>query len=423
MRSKKRIDFKSGVLLTLARKANFKCSVPRCKRPTVGPFPENEGAANLGVACHIFSASENGPRGWGDKEEDFISSEKNGIWCCQYHASLIDKNKGKDYPVSVLFAWKDLIEARTLKEMNDIPSPLGWIESIAFKSFSRPWKPQLKLSRYTLIYGKNGVGKTVLLEIAASISNSKYADRFNGTKILDNNQWVPVQFEAQIDYSTVDNFSKNLKMKIIDKRLYRTEDEKPYLLPPGDLEVIYCSLKDLRRNDDEDDIDFMMRILNVDKSALFSLADIGTKLLLPGRIEFVQATEYEEDEFGEEKEYAKYKENGDEFYELIFKSDDIPFDTSYNCLSGSEQGKLILDLLIIKSRVIAKQKLTLLLIEDLIYSFDKSNFQRLLEVLVEENFQVVVSMPPHLQEDLILKDELIDAKYLSQWKLEKIKKE
>lgn len=424
MGDKKRIDFKSGIPFILAKKANFKCSVPRCKTPTVGPFKENEGAVNLGVACHIYSASENGPRGWGGKTEDFISSEENGIWCCQYHASLIDKNEGKDYPVSVLFAWKKLIEARILKEMNDIPSPLGWIESIAFTSFlNRPIIPKLNLSRYTLIHGENGVGKTVLLEIAAAISNSKYADRFNGTQILDkNNQLVPAEFKAQVNYSTVDTFSKDLKMEIINKRLYRIENSQACLLSPGDLEVIYCSSKDLRRNDDEDDIDYMMRILNVDKSALFSLADIGTKTLLSGKIKFVHATEFDEDDFGEEKEYLKYKKNGEDYYELKFLSDNFPVDVSFKNLSSSEQGKLVLDLQIMKSREVAKQRLTLLLIEGLILTFDKYNFQKLLEILIKEDFQVVVSIPPYLYSEIISNDELIDVEYLYQWKLEGIGK-
>ena len=74
----------------------------------------------MGVACHIYSASENGPRGQGNKNSEFLGSEENGIWCCQYHANLIDKNNGVDYPVSTLFMWKKLAEARVLKEMNEV---------------------------------------------------------------------------------------------------------------------------------------------------------------------------------------------------------------------------------------------------------------------------------------------------------------
>ncbi|MCP4119332.1 MAG: hypothetical protein GY737_28840 [Desulfobacteraceae bacterium] len=90
-----RINFNRGVPEILYRKAGGKCSVPRCKKPTMGLFYESDGTVNMGVACHIYSAAENGPRGRGGKRAEFISSDKNGIWCCQYHASLIDKNKGE----------------------------------------------------------------------------------------------------------------------------------------------------------------------------------------------------------------------------------------------------------------------------------------------------------------------------------------
>lgn len=133
--AKKRLDFNKGVPDILYKQAGGRCSVPRCNNPTMGPYYDHEGAVNMGVACHIYSASENGPRGWGGKDPEFIKSEKNGIWCCQYHATLIDKKKGKDYPANVLFAWKKLAEARTLKNMNDTPSPLGWVESIEFTEF------------------------------------------------------------------------------------------------------------------------------------------------------------------------------------------------------------------------------------------------------------------------------------------------
>jgi len=40
----------------------------------MGPYFESERAVNMGVACHIYAASEDGPRGWGEKDEEFISS-------------------------------------------------------------------------------------------------------------------------------------------------------------------------------------------------------------------------------------------------------------------------------------------------------------------------------------------------------------
>ena len=194
---KSRIDFKSGVPETLFRSVNGHCSVPRCKKPTTGPFYELIDSVNMGVACHIYSAAKDGPRGQGGKYKEFIESAENGIWCCQYHAAIIDKKKGVDYPASTLFAWKKLAEARVRKQMSDIPSPLGWVESIEFLTphahgFATP---KILLSRYTILTGGNGRGKTALLEAAAAICNSKYFDRVSSSYSVVDGKKIGVKIE------------------------------------------------------------------------------------------------------------------------------------------------------------------------------------------------------------------------------------
>lgn len=391
----------------------------------MGPFHAKDEAVNMGVACHIYSASENGPRGQGNKNSEFLGSEENGIWCCQYHANLIDKNNGVDYPVSTLFMWKKLAEARVLKEMNDIPSPLGWVESINFTTFmNNHILPSIKLSRFTLLYGRNGTGKSSLLEFSASISNSKYSDRFINTKVKNNSEKYELAiFNAEVIYSTVDSFSKKISLKIENSILSRTENDKECLLPPGDLEIIFCSDIKGKQKENEDDIDFMMNILNVDKSALFALTKIGTKSLMAGKIKFEHAEEDDEDDY--EKTHKKYKENRDKYFELLFKRDNSNHYVSFNCLSTSEQAKLILDLQITKARETSKQRLTLLLIEELIYNFQEDSFKSLLSALEQEEFQTIVSIPQWMSSDIlnIEKDNisLKNLDYLEQWKLEILK--
>lgn len=403
--TKKKIDFKKDVIETIYRQAGGQCSVPRCKNPTMGPFNNIEGAVNMGMACHIYSASENGPRGWGTMDENFISSEKNGIWCCTYHGNLIDKRKGEDYSVSTLFKWKELAEARVLKKMNDKPSSLGWVESIEFLSFFKgKVLPKISLSRYTLIYGENATGKTSLLEICASITNSKYAWRFLKTK-----------FKAKIEYSTVDSFSKNILLSFDKNNLIREEDNVRCLLSPGDLEVIYMSRNDqIRFNDDEDDVDYLMRALNLDKSALYTLSEIGIKSIMPGEINFKPVLD-DEDEF-------KYKDNGEEYLELFFTPEGENESVSFKLLSDSEKGKLLLDLLISKARETSKQRLTILLIEDLINNLTSDNFKQLIKILEKEEYQIIVSIPPSAIEGVLdfRESEKIKLKEIddsNQWRL------
>jgi len=258
--------------------------------------------------------------------------------------------------------------------------------------------------------GKNGSGKTALLEAIASISNSKYTERFNNREI-----------SAKAFYSTVDSFSKELILNVLGEKLIRIENKITCLLPPGDLEVIYCDDKDKRIKEHEDDIDFMMRVLNIDKSSLYSLIDIGTKTLMAGKIQFVHGTYEEEDDYGDYKLYSKYKSNDEPYNELEFKHDNRDGFIPFNCLSSSEQSMLILDLQISKAREVAKQKLTLLLIENLAINFDKNNFENLLRILEQEDFQVIVSIPPYREDQILHKEQgkilLNDFDYLDQWRL------
>lgn len=420
----KRIDFKSGVPDLLYRQAGARCSVPRCPNPTMGPYYANEGAVNMGVASHIYSAAENGPRGRGGKDESFISSAANGIWCCQYHSVLIDKNKGKDYPAPMLFAWKELAEARVRKQMNDIPSPLGWVESIEFTKFVRHLTAlQIYLSRCTLLWAKNGAGKSSLIEIAASVSNSRHAERFAENNTMDDSgNKSPASFSAQITYSTVDALSKVIQLDISERRLVRREGANLCLLPPGDLEIVYCIDESRSRKAHEDDLDFLLRVLNLDKSAFLALASWCKGVLIPGEFKFKQADDDTDDSEESSTSQKKYKTDGKPYMELMFKKYPLNFFVQYTGLSTSEQDRIVLDLFIAKAREVAKQRLTVVLIDDLANSLDKNNFARLLTALASEPFQSLLTLPPRLDKDLLDYDKdqplLKDIDELRGWKLE-----
>lgn len=281
----KRINFRSGVPDILYKRAGGTCSVPRCKNPTMGPFCNDSEAVNLGVACHIYSAAKNGPRGYADKDPQFISSEKNGIWCCVHHAALIDKKNGKDYPAATLFAWKKLAEARTLKQMNDIPSPLGWISSIEFLKYENlKMPPKVDLSRRTFIFGRNCSGKSSLMEAAACISQSKYAERFRRSRIAPNLMEDTPDFKAKIIYSTVDTLSKEVTVEVTNGVPKRFDGGTQCLLPPGDISILYCSSYEQNHKYNEDDVDYLTRYLNIDQSSLIALLKNRNNSLFSGEI-------------------------------------------------------------------------------------------------------------------------------------------
>ena len=106
---------------------------------------------------------------------------------------------------------------------------------------------------------------------------------------------------------------------------------------------------------------------------------------------------------------------------MHFKKRSGDFFTSFNGLSGSEQDRLILDLLISKTREVSKQRLTVLVIEDFALSLDAANFENLLRCLTAEDFQVLVLLPPAREKDVLDVNNgertLQSLEYLSPWKL------
>jgi len=87
-------DFPERITRLAVECAGFKCSVPFCRKGTVGPGATPDASAKTGTACHIYSAFENGPRGSGGLSREERQSIENAIWCCASHGRLIDTNQG-----------------------------------------------------------------------------------------------------------------------------------------------------------------------------------------------------------------------------------------------------------------------------------------------------------------------------------------
>ena len=374
----------------------------------MGPSGSDE-SINTGVACHIYSAALNGPRGRGGKSNEFIESAENGIWCCDKHASLIDKNQGNDYPAETLFSWKALAEARTKKLLDDVPSPLGWVDKIEYLRFSNhATLPSIKLSRFSLIYSGNVSGKSALLEAAGAISNSLALERFSTS-----------QMHARITYSTVDSFSKDVELIVDNELIKRIENDTPCLLPPGDLEVIYLSERYQYHQEHEDDVDFFMRFLGIDKSTLYALINPGPYDLLSGTIKLDVVWDYDEEI---DTDIKLKKPDGTDYIGIYFKRDGVNSEyVNYKNLSKSESSRLILGLMLKKAKAISKQRLTFFIVDGMIYNYDKNNFRKLLEYLTTFDFQVAVVLPYSQETEVLDKTgsapRLQEHEYLKPWKL------
>jgi hypothetical protein len=413
----KRINFKTSVAKVIRERVDGKCSVPRCRNAIRGPAAKGTGSINLGMACHIYSAALGGPRGQGGKDKAFIASAENGLWCCQIHGNAIDKNGGEGYSPEQLFSWKALAEARAAKLITDAPSPLGWVDAIEVRRFPNAASlPKLELSRYTLVASVPESGQSSLLDLAGAVTQSTYAQRFIPAR--PTTSLAPI-VEARLTYTTVDALDRSVDVKVIGDDIRRAVEGKPCLLPPGDIQVIYATLSDLQARPHEDDVALLLRLLGVDRSALKAIANAIDLRVAPGLIQFRDGME--EDDHG--VLHPRRTPSGEKYVEVVCEI--RTGEVTLGGLSTSEQRGLILALLIAKAEQISQECLTLLIVEDLIVNFDSNKFKRLLEVLGQMPFQVLVAIPPARYSELVeMRDNVGTLKpnsELSSWHLRWLK--
>jgi hypothetical protein len=160
--------------------------------------------------------------------------------------------------------------------------------------------------------------------------------------------------------------------------------------------------------------------MSLDKSALLAVARLSNGVLMAGHFRFAYAEEDIEDETcGEPRK--RLKEDGSPYLELSFQKANSEFFTSYEGLSGSEKTRLVLDLFISKAREVAKERLTLLMLDDIVNTLDDGNFGYLLEALAKESFQSLVAVPPMKGKSFLIVDgvaaRLVDDIRFSEWRV------
>jgi len=178
-----RAEFSAQTRELVARRAGYRCSLPRCGRTTVGAGVQSHQSASIGVAAHIYSAVAGGPRGSGGLTLEELASPANAIWLCANHAALIDKNEGADYSPGTLLSYKQLHEARIARELEGACSRFGWIDSLAIRSsplFAEP--TNFELGKLSLLIGDNETGKTALCEWLAAAVDVSYLKRWRPIK-------------------------------------------------------------------------------------------------------------------------------------------------------------------------------------------------------------------------------------------------
>lgn len=104
-----RDNFSNAIKNTLARRVNYCCSNPNCRRQTSGPHTNADKTISIGVAAHLTAASAGGARYDKSLSNKQRRSIENGIWLCQNCTKLIDNNPQR-YNLEKLQGWKEMAE-------------------------------------------------------------------------------------------------------------------------------------------------------------------------------------------------------------------------------------------------------------------------------------------------------------------------
>jgi hypothetical protein len=258
-------DFSSQVRRILAGRAGYRCSVPHCRRGTIGPGARSDQISNTGSGCHIYSSSQRGPRGTGQLSAHDRARPENGFWACATHARLIDINDGEKYPASLLLSWKAMHEAWIARENGDVFSPFGWIHEIVVEEapvFAVPFT--LRFAKVTLVVGGNGLGKTALCEWIAGSTDPDRLRRWQwGTKRL--------RYRTRFYSPTI----HEVEMLVNSDRCRTVVDGREVPIQPVPMRVIYVPLVDRKhpKHKDLDDVAFVAASLGLREAEILNLLE------------------------------------------------------------------------------------------------------------------------------------------------------
>lgn len=110
---KRRIDFGLETRQHLGAAAGHRCCFRTCLRLTSGVSRKPSGdecERGVGVAAHVYSAAEQGPRGRGGLTPEQVRSVANGLWMCALHSREVDDFQD-DYPA------EDLLRMKAVREL------------------------------------------------------------------------------------------------------------------------------------------------------------------------------------------------------------------------------------------------------------------------------------------------------------------
>lgn len=176
----------------LAKRAGYHCSI--CDKLTVGPSSDNElTITTTGDAAHIVGEKPTSKRHDKSWTPEQLNNIDNGIWLCAIHHRMIDRDE-TEHTATKLKALKEAHLKRVSLSQTGINANNGIIISLKIENIGPINKSEYDFGNITLIKGTNGSGKSLICEIIASLSNTKYLDRWKSRQINKGNSEFEISF-------------------------------------------------------------------------------------------------------------------------------------------------------------------------------------------------------------------------------------
>jgi len=387
--------FESKVRNIIATRAGYRCSFPGCDESTIGPGAGPDDIERKGVAAHIFSASSGtkAPRGTGGLSSEERAKAANGLWLCEDHGKIVDSEKGKNYPATLLQGWKALQEYRIAREVQKVPvGKSGWLERITIED-----SPILQrgatcvLGKVTLIVGRNDVGKSALCEwVSGCAGNASDLWRWSGGKEvkLRLSMLVPDRVEFSMSF---------------DRYNIRAEYEGKRALDVSHLLRVFYVTKPLPRNAFEDDLEYLARMWRIHPYQVSEIVDQICSSTYGNirKAEFSPKEIYADDEPEELPGDIREMRNGRPALDLRAEFTHHKSPILFRTLSGSEVGQILISGAMVLAGYSSLHQGALVLL-DIGANFDDTRLSMYTEMLQRSDFRfqtILVSPSPRPRVD------------------------
>ncbi|MES2354894.1 MAG: HNH endonuclease, partial [Pseudomonadota bacterium] len=108
-----------------------RCAFPTCTKSLIEDGTEISEATVTGNICHIYAASDNGPRGKPGLKKNERNAPNNLILMCRDHHAIVD-GQWKDYPATQLLEWKAKHESQYKQGSSEAIQRQGEMQQLAY---------------------------------------------------------------------------------------------------------------------------------------------------------------------------------------------------------------------------------------------------------------------------------------------------